>query len=132
MERAWQASFLMVVGGILFGLGSFLDWATAGGFGATGMDGGDGWYTLIAGAVLAVVGILAYREDVQVLAWVGWVAWFVATAVAVINVFDILGEDVIELSLGMGMYIMLAGGILGLLGLVWARPPTTTRRPPPR
>ena len=122
MDKAKQGNGLLIVAGALFAIGSFLDWATLGPIGATGMDGGDGWFTLIAGAVLLVVGLLAFQgSSTQIPSWVGWVAWAVGTIIAVINLFDIMGEELADLSIGIGMYLILAGAVLGLVGLVFVR-----------
>lgn len=122
MDKAKQGNGLLIIAGALFAIGSFLDWATLGPIGATGMDGGDGWFTLIAGAVLLVVGVLAFQgSTTQVPSWVGWVAWAVGALITIINIFDILGEELADLSLGIGMYLLIAAIVVGLLGLFWVR-----------
>ncbi len=55
------AAILAIVGGALLAIGSFLTWARVSGGGtsesATGMDGSDGWITLVAGAIVLGVGL---------------------------------------------------------------------------
>jgi hypothetical protein len=132
MDKAKQGNGLLIVAGALFAIGSFLDWATLGPDGATGMDGGDGWFTLIAGAVLLAVGLMAFQgSSMSIPSWVGWVAWAVGTLITVINVFDILGEELADLSLGIGMYMLIAAIALGLVGLVFLRQAGDTAPPPP-
>jgi hypothetical protein len=122
MDKGKQGNGLLIVAGALFAIGSFLDWATLGPIGATGMDGGDGWFTLIAGGVMIVVGFLAFQgSSTEIPPWVAWVAWAVGTLITVINLFDILGEEFADLSLGIGMYMLLAAVVLGIIGLVFLR-----------
>lgn len=55
------AAMLAIAGGALLAIGSFLTWAEVSGGGtsetATGMDGSDGWVTLVAGATVFIVGL---------------------------------------------------------------------------
>src|SRR5678815_4979915 len=66
------AGILGVVGGALLALGSFLTWAevTGGGTSVTakGVDGSDGYITLVAGLVAVVAGIMMARGTRRVLA----------------------------------------------------------------
>src|SRR3989304_3421974 len=55
-----QAAGLTILGGAGRAIGSFLAWGEILGITASGMDGGDGWVTLIAGVVLIAVGYMAY------------------------------------------------------------------------
>jgi hypothetical protein len=63
---------LAIVGGALLVVGSFLAWAEVSGGGvavsAKGIDGSDGWVTVIAGAVALAVGIAAMRGPRRALA----------------------------------------------------------------
>ena len=110
---------LTMAGGALLAIGSFLAWGSAFGISVTGIDGGDGWYTLIAGVVLAAVGYMAYTGNTSIPSWVGWVAVAVGAAVALINFFDILGEDLVDL--GIGMWLCLLGAAAGLVGMLMSR-----------
>lgn len=116
-----QASYLTMAGGAALIIGSFLAWATDSlglGISASGMDGGDGWFTLIGGAVLAAAGYMAFAGKALPM-WVGWLGLVVGLGVALINFFDIMGTD--GVSTGIGMYLMLAGGVAGLVGLLMGR-----------
>jgi hypothetical protein len=108
----------LMAGGALLAVGSFLEWGSVFGVGVTGMDGGDGWFTLIAGAVVVALGFMTFSGRAYP-SWLAWVAIAVGAAVALINFFDILGNDVV--SLGIGMYAMLAGVVIAIIGLVIGR-----------
>jgi hypothetical protein len=61
------ASVAAVVGGLLVAVGSFLPWVTAstvfGSLSRSGIDGGgDGWVTLIAGSVIALLGLITINK----------------------------------------------------------------------
>lgn len=117
-----NAGIAMMVGGALLAIGSFLAWATVLGIDVTGMDGGDGWFTLISGLALAVLGYFTYAGRKYPF-WLAWVALAVGAAVAIINYFDIQSvlDDAGVGSMGMGMYLMLAGVVVGIVGLVMGR-----------
>jgi hypothetical protein len=112
-----QVAGLMILGGAGLAIGSFLAWGEILGISASGMDGGDGWFTLIAGIVLIAVGYMSFSGK-PLPWWLGWVALVVGAGVAVINYFDISGAD---LNIGIGMWIMLAGSVLALVGLLMDR-----------
>jgi hypothetical protein len=103
-----------MAGGVLLALGSFLAWATAMGDSVTGMDGGNGWFTLVAGAALVVFGVLT-ASGTGYPSWLPWLALSVGTLVAVINLVDITGLD--GVSIGIGMWIVLAGVVVAVVGL---------------
>lgn len=113
-----NSGIAMMAGGALLAIGSFLEWGSVFGIGVTGMDGGDGWFTLIAGAVVVALGYMTFSGKTYP-SWLAWVAIAVGAAVALINFFDILGEDLV--SLGIGMYAMLAGVVIAVVGLVMGR-----------
>ena len=113
-----QAAGLTILGGAGLAIGSFLAWGEVIGITVSGIDGGDGWFTLVAGVVLAATGYMAYSGKPLPM-WVGWVALVVGAGVALINYFDISGVD--GVSVGIGMWIMLAGSVLGLVGLLMGR-----------
>lgn len=116
-----QASYLTMGGGAALIIGSFLSWATDSlglGLSVSGMDGGDGWFTLIGGAILAAAGYMAFAGKAFPV-WVGWVGLVIGAGVALINFFDIMGTE--GVSTGIGMYLMLAGSVAGLVGLLMGR-----------
>lgn len=116
MDKAQQGPLLTMIGGVALALGSFLAWGTVFGISVSGMDGGDGWYTLVGGAVVAAAGFAAYSGSFKLPKWVGWAGLVVGLGVALINFFDIIGTD--GVSIGLGMWVMLAGGVVAILGLL--------------
>ena len=116
------AGIAMMVGGALLAVGSFLAWVTVGPASQSGMDGGDGWFTLVAGATFALLGYFAYTGRSYPM-WLGWLALAVGAAVAIIDYFDIKSsiDDFGEGSVGIGMWAMLAGVVIGIIGLVIGR-----------
>lgn len=111
-----QSAVLVMGGGAALAVGSFLAWGTAFGIGVSGIDGGDGWMTLVGGAVLAAYGLTAYQGKSGIPKWLGWAGLVVGLGVAIINFFDIQGTDGVDV--GIGMWLMLVGGIVGLFGLL--------------
>jgi hypothetical protein len=116
------AGIAMMVGGALLAVGSFLAWVTVGPESQSGMDGGDGWFTLVAGATFALLGYFTYTGRSYPM-WLGWLALAVGAAVAIIDYFDIKSsiDDFGEGSVGIGMWAMLAGVVIGVIGLMMGR-----------
>jgi hypothetical protein len=81
------APILMVVGGALAAIGSFLSWAnvTVSDVSATakGTDGSDGYITLIAGIILVVIGVISFRGGRRALAILAILAGLVAGGVGI-------------------------------------------------
>lgn len=119
MDKAQQSALLTMIGGAALAIGSFLAWGTVFGISVNGMDGGDGWFTLIGGVAVAVVGFAAYTGNFDIPKWVGWAGLVVGLGVALINFFDILGTE--GVSVGLGMWLMLAGGVVAIYGLLQSR-----------
>jgi hypothetical protein len=117
-----NAGIAMIVGGALLAVGSFLAWVTVGSASQSGIDGGDGWFTLVAGAAFALLGYLTFAGRSYPM-WLGWVALAVGAAVAIIDYLDITSsiDDFGEGSVGIGMWVMLAGVVIGIVGLVMGR-----------
>lgn len=116
-----QAAGLTIIGGAALAIGSFLSWATDSlglGLSVSGMDGGDGWFTLIGGVVLAAAGYMTFSGK-SLPIWVGWLGLLIGAGVALLNFFDIMGTE--GVSMGIGMWIMIAGAIAGLVGLLMGR-----------
>ena len=105
---------MLMGGGIALALGSFLAWGTVLGISVSGMDGGDGWMTLLGGAAVAVAGFAAYSGSFEVPGWLAWAGLVVGLGVALINFFDIMGTD--GVSVGIGMWLMLLGGAVAIFG----------------
>ena len=121
MDKSQQGPLLTLVGGAALAVGSFLAWGTVGGVGISGIDsvaGGDGWYTLIAGAAVAAAGMLAYLGNDALPTWLGWAGLAVGLGVALLNLFDIMDSP---FDIGIGMWVMLAGGVVALVGLLQSR-----------
>lgn len=145
---------LLLIGGALSAIGSFLTWAdvtvadvTAS---AKGVDGSDGYLTLIGGIVLIGTGIAALRSPRRVVAIVGIVAGLVVTGVGIYDavtaedsVLDAVAEDIaptlgasvaevrdvlqgsadagdLEVTLQVGLFLVIGGGVLGAVGGVIA------------
>jgi peptidoglycan/LPS O-acetylase OafA/YrhL len=111
-----QSALLITGGGAALAIGSFLAWGTVFGISVNGIDGGDGWMTLFGGAVVAAYGFMAYQGKSSLPRWLPWAGLVVGLGVALINFFDILGTD--GLGLGIGMWVMLAGGAVAIYGLL--------------
>lgn len=116
MDKAKQGPLFTMIGGLALAVGSFLAWGSAFGISVTGMDGGDGWFTLIGGLAVAAAGYAVYSGAFDLPKWVGWAGIVVGVGVALLNFFDVMGEDAV--SIGIGMWIMLIGGALGIFGLL--------------
>jgi len=114
-----QSALMITGGGAALAIGSFLAWGTVLGISISGIDGGDGWMTLAGGAVVAVYGFLAYQGKSILPKWLAWAGIVVGLGVALINFSDIQGTD--GVSVGIGMWIMLVGGIVALVGLIRAK-----------
>jgi hypothetical protein len=144
------APILMLVGGALAAVGSFLSWAnvTVSDVSATakGTDGSDGYITLVCGVVLVVVGLVSFRGGRRALGVLALLAGLVAGAVGVYDavtaqdsVLDAVAEQVapqvgasvsavrailqqsadagdLNIQLQAGLYLVIAGGALGLIG----------------
>src|SRR3990170_873229 len=104
-----QAAGLIILGGAGLAIGSFLPWGEIFGITASGMDGSDGWFTLNAGILLVVVGYLAFSGRQALPVWLGWAALVIGAGVAILNYF------------GIGMWIMLAGSVVAVVGLLMGR-----------
>lgn len=145
------AAILAVLGGALLALGSFLAWAEVSGGGtsvtAKGVDGSDGWVTLVAGVILALAGItfvrMAGKKAIAILAIVaglvgGGVGLYDALT-AKDRVLDDAAEELapqvggtaeevralldqaidageIGISISIGLYMVIVGGALGIVG----------------
>ena len=70
---------------------------------------------VIGGAVVAVYGFMTMQGNSPLPKWVAWAGLVVGLGVAVINFFDIMGTD--GVSIGIGMWLMLIGGLVAAYGL---------------
>lgn len=130
---------LVVTGGALGVIGSFLPWiqATAafvGTISRNGLDGGgDGTITLVAGIVIGLFGIarLARSGSATLARLVGGLAAVAMAGLAILDIGDVsnrvanLGSTLATGSVGMGLYVIVIGGVLGTLGSLLSEPTTT-------
>jgi hypothetical protein len=175
--RTTIAAALALAGGVAAMVGSFLPWAevAAGPFAeqAAGIEGWEGKATLLGGVVMAAAGVRVFlgSDDaisrLRVGAAIGGVA---TTAIGVFTaltardqLLDAGGSDVpraqleaalnagvLELAIGVGLYVVIAGGVQGAISALvawgvrdgsatgsragltgWAAPPPPPAPPPP-
>lgn len=141
---------LAIVGGALLAIGSFLSWATVSGAGtevsAKGVDGTDGYVTLVAGVVALAVGLAAMKAGRRALAVIAIVAGIVGAGLGIYDattakdsVLDAAAEEVatqvgatpdevrdlldqaidagqLGISISFGLYIVIGGGALAIVG----------------
>ncbi len=144
------AGILGVVGGALLAVGSFLTWAevTGGGTSVTakGVDGSDGYITLIAGVVAIVAGMMMARATRRVLAVLVILAGIVGGGIGLYDaltakdsVLDAAAEELaptfgasaeqvrtvldqaidagqLSVSISIGLYVVIGGGVVALVG----------------
>jgi hypothetical protein len=144
------AGILGVVGGALLALGSFLSWAEVTGGGtsvmAKGVDGSDGYITLVAGLVAVVAGIMMARGTRRVLAVLVILAGIVGGGIGLYDaltakdsVLDAAAEELaptfgasaqevraaldqaidagqLSVSISIGLYVVIGGGVVALVG----------------
>lgn len=144
------AGILGVVGGALLAVGSFITWAevTGGGTSVTakGVDGSDGYITLVAGGVAVVAGIMMARGIRRVLAVLVILAGIVGGGIGLYDaltakdsVLDAAAEELaptfgataqqvrtvldqaidagqLSVSIGIGLYVVIGGGVVSLVG----------------
>jgi hypothetical protein len=148
--RAPIGAILAIVGGALLAVGSFLSWAEVSGGGtsvsAKGVDGSDGYITLVAGIIAIGVGIAMTRRSKRAFAILAILAGLIGGGVGVYDaltakdsVLDAAAEEIaptigasaeevrtllddaidageLSISISIGLYIVIAGGILALVG----------------
>ena len=148
-RRAPIGAILLLIGGALGTIGSFLTWAevrvgdvTAS---AKGVDGSDGYITVLAGLVAIFAGVVALRTPKRALAVIGIVAGAILIGVGIYdattaedNVLDSVAEELspsfgpvdqvrevlqqqadsgqLDISIAIGLYAVIAGGALALVG----------------
>jgi hypothetical protein len=144
------AGILGLVGGALIALGSFLAWAEVSGGGtsvtAKGVDGSDGYITLVAGIVAVVAGVVIARGTGRVLAVAMILAGIVGGGIGLYdaltakdNVLDAAAEELaptfgvsaqqvrtvldqaidagqLSVSISIGLYVVIGGGVVALAG----------------
>jgi hypothetical protein len=145
-----MGAILTMVGGALLAIGSFLSWAEVSGGGtsvtAKGVDGTDGYITLIAGIVALGVGFAMTRQPKRMLAILAVLAGLIGGGVGLYDaltakdsVLDTAAEEIapelgasvgevralldqaidsgeLSISISLGLYIVIGGGALALVG----------------
>lgn len=111
MERGLVS--IRTASGLAMVAGSVLPWYSRGPATVTGLDGGDGWLTLVSGLALVASGLLGRLPS-----WVPVVAIGAATVIGVSEMYRGLG---LSLSTGTGMWLLLAGCAGGLASIAIAR-----------
>jgi len=150
LTRTPVAGILGIVGGALMALGSFLAWAEVSGGGtsvtAKGVNGSDGYVTLVAGLVAMVAGIVMAKGTKRVLAFVVILAGIVGGGIGLYDaltakdsVLDAAAEELaptfgasaqevravldqaidagqLSVSISIGLYVVIGGGVVALVG----------------
>jgi len=149
-RRTPIGAILMILGGVIAAVGSFMTWANVTvsdvSASAKGTDGSDGYITLVAGIVLVLLGAVALRAGKRPLAILAILAGGIAAGVGIYDaataedsVLDAVAEQVapqvgasvpavreilqqsadngdLDIQIQIGLYLVIAGGALGLLG----------------
>jgi hypothetical protein len=121
-----MAAVVITVGGALVAVGSFLPWATASaGFlsvSRSGIDGGDGIFTLLLGGLIAVIGLAWPRHPFGRARWPMLLLGVLAIGLAVFEEWTIQGSMSQNTSafvvgnIGVGIYAIAVGGLMAVLG----------------
>lgn len=153
-RRAPIGAVLMLVGGAIAAIGSFLTWANVTvsdvSASAKGTDGSDGYITLVGALLLIAAGIASLRAGRRGIAILAILAGLLTGAVGIYDavtaedsVLDTVAEQVapqvgasveqvrvvlqqeadagnLDIKLALGLYLVIAGGGLGLVGGVIA------------
>jgi hypothetical protein len=123
MDRTRIDASLIIIGGLGLIAGSFMAWAVLLGRSVSGIDGRDGWMTVAGAAVVTVFAIRLLLGDTTLPDWFAWAGLFVAIGVAGINLIDIMSTGGDDVSLGMGMRLMVLSGFVAFVGLLdYSRP----------
>ena len=93
-------------------------WAVLLGQSVSGIDGRDGWMTVAGAVVITAFAIRLLLGDTILPTWFAWAGLFVAIGVAGINLIDIMSTGGDDVSLGMGMRLMVLSGFLAFVGLL--------------
>ena len=120
-----------IIGSLIVVVGSFGAWATLGGTSVGGTDGGrDGWITLVLALLTLGIfgGVLTPPAVARIVRWIPLPFALLTLLVAVIDIADIsstssefsnqLSDDVFTLSVGWGLWLVLAGSIVASIAAV--------------
>jgi hypothetical protein len=119
---------ITLIGGVLVAVGSLMPWATVThAFGTLTVNGteGDGRITLVVGLILVLVAVLELAGTVSgrnVARDIALILAFVAAGIGVYQIVNLesrLGDvrsEFARASVGMGLYSVVGGGVLGVVG----------------
>ncbi|HZD17224.1 MAG TPA: hypothetical protein VE669_03680 [Actinomycetota bacterium] len=141
---------ILLLAGLLAAIGSFLGWATleAGGDTATasGIDGSDGYVTLVCGSVVAVVGLVSIRRPRRTMALLAIVAGMTSAGIGTYDALtaedgaidalaaqladgfgvteprahalltEAVDRGLVGVSLQAGIFLVMGGGVLAIAG----------------
>jgi hypothetical protein len=134
---------VILLGGVLFAVGSFLPWATASSAFASasksGMEGGDGMITVFLGIVIALLGLMRLQRpglpgSRAAMVLLGVIALGLAIFEGA-NISNRLAETTsayVVTSVGIGIYVMGVGAVLVIAASLFgaqAKPPVPTATP---
>jgi hypothetical protein len=114
------STYVVLIGAILMIIGAIMPWASVMGIGVSGLEG-DGWFCLIAGVI---AGVFAFLK----LNWGKWIVVLMGLVGAVVGIIDYMkikdavaatgamAEAGMGISIGIGMYLVIVGGIVALIG----------------
>lgn len=118
-----RAGLFVVVGGAGVLLGAFMPWMKIStGFGdvaRSGMDGGDGWFFVFGGALIAYIGLQLRGPST----WSLLVPFLAAVVMGVLAFYEINdvtrrdGDSLSDVSVGWGLYLICAALLVVLVGL---------------
>ncbi len=114
-------TILVLGGGVLLVVGSFLPWATAstvfGSLSRSGVDGGDGWITTIIGALILLFGAMTLRQASRGLNLLIAVGAAIAFLIFVFDLVDVNNRIASIEAEGQGLALGTVGFGLWLVGL---------------
>ena len=136
-------TILVLGGGVLLVVGSFLPWATAstvfGSLSRSGVDGGDGWITTIIGVLILLFGAMTLRQASRGVNLLVAVAAAIAFLVFVFDLVDVnnriasieaQGQGLALGTVGFGLWLVGLGAIVAFFASFfrrrWHKQPTTT------
>ena len=122
-------AWALLTGAGLVVLGSFLPWVTAsapffGTVSRSGMGGGDGIITLIAGLMLPGIGVARLQGNLSKPLLVGaWIASIAAGGVGILDLVNVQNRisglpSLVSASAGAGLWTVIIGAAVALLGAI--------------
>lgn len=129
------ASIAVIAGGLLIAIGSFLPWVTAstifGSLSRSGIDaGGDGWITLVAGTVIAVLGLVTLTNPNRAANLLVAIGAAVAAVIFALDFSDVQGrvsdlesssEGMALGGVGIGLWMVALGAIVSFIASLMRR-----------